>query len=90
MLYAVRQPRAGRLVLFSSGFEHLHRVTPVTRGSRFALAAWLTLTEAASDGPIAPARYAVVDPVPPPTAEEEAADEADLDTLRALIERKFG
>ena len=90
----VLEPRAGRCVLFSSGFEHLHRVDMVRRGSRFALAAWFTLTaeaaEAADGGPLRPARYAVVDPVPPPTAAEVAADQTSIDGLRARIERQFG
>ena len=78
-------------MLFSSGFEHLHRVTPVRRGSRFALAAWFTLTADASDGgPLRPAHYAVVDPLPSPTAAEVAADKTNIDELRALIERRFG
>ena len=47
----VLEPRAGRCVLFPSGFENLHRVCAVSKGTRYALAAWLTLTEAAADGP---------------------------------------
>ena len=59
---------------------------------RFALAAWFTLSlsPAHSDGPVAPARYALHDPVPPPTEEDEAADGASIDALKARIERMFG
>ena len=36
------EPRAGRLLLFASGFEHMHRVQHVTRGTRLVLASWFT------------------------------------------------
>jgi len=35
-------PRSGSLLLFSSGAENPHSVARVTRGARFALAAWFT------------------------------------------------
>ena len=41
----VIEPRAGRCLLFSSGMEHLHQVSPVTKGARLAIGMWLTLTE---------------------------------------------
>jgi predicted 2-oxoglutarate/Fe(II)-dependent dioxygenase YbiX len=34
-------PRAGTLVMFTSGPENVHRVTPITRGRRYTLAMWL-------------------------------------------------
>lgn len=40
--HQVIQPRAGRLVTFSSGSENLHRVNKVTRGQRLVLAMWFT------------------------------------------------
>ena len=85
------EPRAGRCVLFSSGFEQLHRVCPVLAGNRFALAAWFTLTAAASDGPLAPSsHYEIHNPVPPSSVDDDEAAQVNLDTLRAAIERKFG
>jgi hypothetical protein len=36
-------PRAGRLVMFSSGQENLHRVSRVLSGKRLALSLWFTL-----------------------------------------------
>ena len=36
------EPKAGRLLVFSSGCDNLHRVLPVTRGSRFAMTMWWT------------------------------------------------
>ena len=38
----VVEPKAGRVVIFSSGKEHRHRVERVTRGQRFVLAFWFT------------------------------------------------
>jgi len=38
-------PRQARLLTFSAGSENLHRVGRVTRGARFALAMWFTLSE---------------------------------------------
>ncbi|KAA0157292.1 hypothetical protein FNF27_05019 [Cafeteria roenbergensis] len=35
-------PRAGRVVIFTSGQEHLHRVRPVTQGVRYAISMWFT------------------------------------------------
>lgn len=79
----VVEPRAGRCVLFTSGFEHLHRVAKVTRGSRFVLASWYTLNPSAGES-LRPAEYAIGDHVaPPPSAEDEAALRARLDTLVA-------
>ena len=43
----VIEPRMGRLLLFASGFEHLHRVGHVTRGTRMVLAQWFTLNPSA-------------------------------------------
>lgn len=37
------EPRAGRCLLFSSGFHHLHQVLPVTRGERVVMGLWFTL-----------------------------------------------
>jgi len=84
------QPRHGRCVLFSSGFEHLHRVTPVSAGHRFALAAWFTLTEGGAEGSVLPTHYEVIDAVPPPTELEAEAAGVNVDELREEIERKFG
>lgn len=36
------QPLSGRLVAFTSGLENLHRVQPMTWGSRYVLAMWFT------------------------------------------------
>jgi hypothetical protein len=83
------EPRMGRCVIFSSGYEHLHRVERVTSGCRFALAAWFTLTEAVSEGCVLPAHYKVEDPLPPPTVEDIAAGSTRIDDLKAAIERMF-
>ena len=83
------EPRAGRCVLFTSGFEQLHRVCRVEGGTRFALATWFTLDERASDGPVDPAPYAIVNPVPPPSKEEMEAEVVDIDELRTKVERKM-
>lgn len=37
-------PRQARLLFFSAGSENVHRVGRVTRGARFALAMWFTLS----------------------------------------------
>jgi len=37
------EPKAGRCLLFSSGFHHLHQVLPVTRGERVVMGLWFTL-----------------------------------------------
>ena len=81
----VIEPRSGRCVLFPSGFENLHRVHDVTGGTRFALAAWFTLTESASEGPIEPAHYTLHDPVPPPSKEDVQADGVRLEDLKARL-----
>ena len=73
--------------MFPSGFDHLHRVCPVTSGNRFALAIWFTFTESSSEGALPPAHYEVVDPVPPPSAEEIQIDSVCLDRLREQVER---
>jgi hypothetical protein len=39
------QPKCGRLLAFSSGFENLHRVEKVLSGKRFVLAMWFTCSE---------------------------------------------
>ena len=52
----VVEPRVGRLLLFASGFEHLHRVTHVTSGTRLVLAQWYTLNRAAGHE-LYPAHY---------------------------------
>jgi|Transcript_50057 hypothetical protein len=83
----VVEPRAGRCVMFPSGFQQLHQVRQVTRGNRFALAVWFTLTASASDGPLSPAHFEVVDPVTPPSREEAQAEGVNLDRLRASVER---
>jgi uncharacterized lipoprotein YehR (DUF1307 family) len=36
------EPQCGRLLMFSSGFENLHRVEKVTEGTRYVLAMWFT------------------------------------------------
>ena len=76
-------------MLFASGFEQLHRVCPVSAGNRFALAAWFTLTASASDGPVAPAHYAVHDLVPPPSTEDTKAAAVNIDELRAAVEQQM-
>ena len=81
----VIEPRSGRCVLFPSGFENLHRVHDVTGGTRFALAAWFTLTESASEGPVEPAHYTLHDPVPPPSKEDVQADGVRLEDLKARL-----
>ena len=85
----VVEPRPGRCVLFPSGFEQLHRVCRVDGGNRFALAVWFTLDEKSSDGPVEPAPYQIVHPVPPPTKEELDADATNIDELRSQVERKM-
>jgi hypothetical protein len=35
-------PKAGRLVIFSGSREHEHQTTPVVRGTRYAIATWIT------------------------------------------------
>ena len=40
------EPRAGRLLAFTSGVENVHRVCEVTSGERVALAMWFTLSRA--------------------------------------------
>ena len=52
----VIEPRAGRCLLFTAGFEHLHRVGAVTKGNRFVLASWFTLSATAGDA-LQPAHY---------------------------------
>lgn len=52
----VIEPRRGRLLLFPSGFEHLHRVRHVTRGTRVVLAQWWTLNPKAGHA-LHPAEY---------------------------------
>ena len=39
------QPRAGRLILFTSGPENLHRVRRVVSGTRYVLAMWFTCSQ---------------------------------------------
>ncbi|EKX36100.1 hypothetical protein GUITHDRAFT_146036 [Guillardia theta CCMP2712] len=39
------QPRAGRLLIFTSGPENLHQVREVTRGTRYVLAMWFTCSK---------------------------------------------
>ena len=86
----VVEPRVGRCVLFPSGFEQLHRVCTVTHGSRFALAAWFTLTASAAEGPVTPAPYALGDGlVPPPSKDEVEAEKFSLDELRARVESQL-
>eukprot|EP00960_Hanusia_phi_P013070 381926-Hanusia_phi.AAC.2 len=41
----VIEPRAGRLLMFTSGPENLHRVRKVTKGTRYVLAMWFTCSE---------------------------------------------
>ncbi|CAK0861302.1 unnamed protein product [Prorocentrum cordatum] len=41
----VVSPRRGRLLAFTAGPENLHQVRRVTRGTRFVLAMWFTLSE---------------------------------------------
>ena len=38
-------PACGRLVSFSSGFENLHRVRKVVKGTRLVLAMWFTCSK---------------------------------------------
>lgn len=38
-------PRRGRLLTFTAGPENLHQVRRVSRGTRFVLATWFTLSE---------------------------------------------
>ena len=85
----VVEPRPGRCVLFPSGFEQLHRVCRVEGGNRFALAVWFTLDATASDGPVDPAPFEMVDPVPRPSREEAEVDAVNIDELRSKVERKM-
>ena len=57
----------------------------VSGGHRYALAAWLTLTESAADGQVLAAPYTLHDPVPPPSSEDEAADATRLEDLKARL-----
>ena len=43
---ALVSPRAGRCLLFSSGYEHLHQVQAVTSGVRMAISMGFTLQQA--------------------------------------------
>ena len=36
------EPREGRVLVFSSGFENLHQVRPMADGERFTVSAWYT------------------------------------------------
>ena len=85
----VVEPRSGRCVLFSSGYEQLHRVCKVEGGNRFALAAWFTLDQKASDGPVDTMPFDLVHPVPPPSKEEREADATNVDELRSMVEKKM-
>ena len=86
----VVEPKAGRVVIFPSGFEHLHRVCPVSHGVRFALAAWFSLSSGVAEHAIVPpAHFRMEDPVPPPSADELAADATCIDELRAQVERRL-
>ena len=38
------EPREGRVLCFSSGFENLHQVRPMADGERFTVSAWYTRT----------------------------------------------
>ena len=58
-------------------------------GNRFALAAWFTLDQKASDGPIDPMPFDLVDPVPPPSKDELEADATNIDELRSMVEKKM-
>ena len=82
----VVEPRAGRCVLFASGYEHLHRVCPVASGCRFVLATWFTLAPA-SGATVPPAHYDMVDPVPPPAADDLKHEGTTLDALREGLDR---
>ncbi|ELR17383.1 oxidoreductase, putative [Acanthamoeba castellanii str. Neff] len=42
---------AGRLLIFASGPENIHGVTPITRGERFTFTVWLTRDEACWEDP---------------------------------------
>ena len=42
---AVVEPKAGRLITFTSGLENLHRAEQVTAGKRYILAMWFTCSE---------------------------------------------
>ena len=46
-------PKAGRLVMFSSGMEHIHRVEPVTGGVRFAIPFVLEAVDSTAEGDVA-------------------------------------
>lgn len=79
------EPRRGRCVLFTSGFEHLHRVAPVAAGSRFVLAAWFTLSAAAGDA-LRPAHYQVQRVPPPPSPAETRTQTESLDHLQRRLD----
>ena len=70
----VVQPRTGRLLLFASGFEHLHRVAHVTSGNRFVLASWYSLSPSAGEA-LLPACYELGEtaPIPPGQVEDRYA-----------------
>ena len=38
------EPRAGRVVLFASGCEHVHAVKPMKQGTRMSIGMWFTLS----------------------------------------------
>ena len=72
-------PQAGTAVLFSSGWENVHAVEPVTSGERVAIPAFfVTKAAAGADASAAGAER--------PSAADAAADEARAATLwRALV-----
>lgn len=82
------EPRGGRLLLFTSGYEHLHRVGTVTSGSRFVLASWFTLSATAGDA-LSPAHYDVRDVAPPPTDDEAEAEKVKLDDLQRRLDEEI-
>jgi len=86
----VVEPRAGRCVMFPSGYENMHRVCAVEVGTRSALAIWFTLTPASGGRPVSPVHYEIGNPVPPLSREESEADATSIDELRAQVERMLG
>jgi hypothetical protein len=44
------KPSAGKVVLFSSGFQNMHRVEPVVRGVRYAAVRWYNYKESTANG----------------------------------------
>lgn len=50
----VVRPQTGRLAAFSSGLENLHRVAPMTWGSRYVLSMWFTCSKDHSHTELAP------------------------------------